>query len=206
MSDSSALPLPVVDGLELSEKHQRALCPDGLLTDRSGRTRRLPRFFYEIDSWQTAQKIQLTEHFSLWEFLTVDVREAEPLRTFPRYIPCAVTALAAHLQLLREVVNTFIHIAANGGYRSPKHALTDGASTHCWGTAANIYRIGDDYLDSQDKIEKYARLVEKNISGVWIRPYGTDKGFADDHLHVDLGYMIVTPRWAPSETATEKSD
>lgn len=200
MSDTGALPLPVVDGLELDERHRRALCPDGVLTDRSGKARRLPRFFYEIDSWATAQRIQLTEHFSLWEFLTVDVREAEPLRTFPRYVPCAVTALAGHLQLLREVVNTFIHISANGGYRSPKHALTDGASTHCWGTAANIYRIGDDYLDTQDKIEKYARLVDKKIPGVWIRPYGSEKGFADDHLHIDLGYMIITPREAPSET------
>ena len=199
MSDTGALPLPVVDGLELDERHRRVLCPDDVLQDRSGRGRRLPRFFYEVDSWQTAQNVQLTEHFTLWEFLTVDVREAEPLRTFPRYVPCAVTALAAHLELLREAVGTFVHIAANGAYRSPKHALTDGASPHCWATAANIYRIGDDYLDSQEKIERYARTAEKNIPGVWIRPYGTDKGYADDHLHIDLGYMILVPREAPSE-------
>jgi hypothetical protein len=80
-------------------------------------------FFYEVDSWQTAQQIQLAEDFALWEFLTVDVREAEPLRTFPRYIPCAITALAAHLQVLRREIGTFVHIAANGGYRSPSHAF-----------------------------------------------------------------------------------
>ena len=199
MSDSGTLPLPVVDGLALDERHQKVLCPDQVLSDRSGRVRRLPRFFYEVDSWQTAQNIQLTEHFTLWEFLTVDVREVEPLRTFPRYIPCAVTALAAHLELLREETGTFIHIAANGGYRSPKHALTDGASTHCWGTAANIYRIGDDYLDTQDKIERYSRIADKTIPGCWIRPYGQEKGFADDHMHIDLGYMLVVPREAPSE-------
>jgi hypothetical protein len=188
-----------VDGLQLAEKHRRVLRPDELLADRAGRARRLPRFFYEVDSWQTAQKVQLTEHFTLWEFLTIDVREAEPLRTFPRYVPCAVTAFATHLQVLREAVGTFIHISANGGYRSPAHALTDGASPHCWGTAANIYRVGDDYLDTQEKIERYARIADRNIPGSWTRPYGIEKGFADDHLHIDLGYMLVVPREAPSE-------
>lgn len=206
MSDSGTLPLPVVDGLDMDARHQRVLCPDQILRDRNGRNRRLPRFFYEVDSWQTAQNIQLTENFALWEFLTVDVREVEPLRTFPRYIPCAVTALAAHLELLRDATGTFIHISANGGYRSPRHALTEGASTHCWATAANIYRIGDDYLDSQDKIERYARLADKTIPGCWIRPYGQDKGFADDHLHIDLGYMLVVPREAPSELPPEEKE
>ena len=206
MSDSGTLPLPVVDGLDMDTLHQRVLCPDQILRDRSGRSRRLPRFFYEVDSWQTAQNIQLTENFALWEFLTVDVREVEPLRTFPRYIPCAVTALAAHLELLRDATGTFIHISANGGYRSPRHALTDGASTHCWATAANIYRIGDDYLDSQEKIERYARLADKTIPGCWIRPYGQDKGFADDHMHIDLGYMLVVPREAPSELPPEEKE
>lgn len=206
MSDSGTLPLPVIDGLQLSDPHRWALCPDKCLPDRQGRARRLPRFFYEVDSWQTAQNIQLTEHFTLWEFLTVDVREVEPLRTFPRYVPCAVTAVAAHLELLREAVDTFVHIAANGGYRSPRHALTDGASPHSWGTAVNIYRIGDDYLDSQDKIERYARVADRKIPGCWIRPYGSEKGFADDHLHIDLGYILVTPREAPSEKLCEEKD
>jgi hypothetical protein len=206
VSESGTLPLPVVDGLKLDQQHRRVLCPDGVLRDRGGRARRLPRFFYEVDSWQTAQKIQLTENFSLWEFLTVDVREVEPLRTFPRYVPCAVTSLAAHLELLREAVDTFVHIAANGGYRSPKHALTDGASTHCWGTAANIYRIGDDFLDNQEKIERYARLVDRKLPGIWTRPYGSEKGFADDHLHIDLGYMLVVPHEAPSEDVGEDQD
>jgi hypothetical protein len=206
VSDSGTLPLPVVDGLALADQHRRVLRPDELLADREGRARRLPRFFYEVDSWQTAQKVQLTEHFTLWEFLTVDVREVEPLRTFPRYVPCAVTSLATHLQLLREAVGTFIHIAANGGYRSPTHALTDSASPHCWGTAANIYRIGDDYLDTQEKIERYARVADKRIPGSWTRPYGTEKGFADDHLHIDLGYMLVVPREAPSEQSCVEED
>ncbi len=204
MSNSGTLPLPVVDGLQLDERHRRALRPDECLVDVDGRARRLPRFFYEVDSWQTAQNIELTPHFRLWEFLTVDVREVEPLRSFPRYVPCAVTALAAHLELFRDAVGTYVHIAANGGYRSPRHALTNGASTHCWGTAANIYRVGDDYLDTQEKIERYARIAERKVPGCWVRPFGREKGYADDHLHLDLGYMLVVPREAPSETLCEE--
>jgi hypothetical protein len=206
MADSNGWGLPVVDGLQLSERHRGVLCPGQLLRDASGKARRLPRFFFEIDSWQTAQATQLTEYFALWEFLTVDVREADPLRTFPRYIPCAVTALAAHLQLFREAADTFVHISANGGYRSPKHALTNAASPHCWCTAVNIYRVGDDYLDTPEKIERYARLAEKTIPGCWIRPYGSEKGFADDHLHIDLGYVVVVPREAPSENGSLDND
>jgi hypothetical protein len=165
----------------------------------------LPRFFYEVDSWQTAQQLQLAEHFDLWEFLTADVREAEPQRTFPRYIPCAVTALAAHLQVFRNEVATFVHVAANGGYRSPAHALTTHASPHCWGTAVNIYRIGDELLDSQEKIERYARIATKSLPGWWARPYGSERGYADDHLHLDLGYLLLIPREAPSEKPCEQA-
>ena len=204
MSDRGALPLPVIDGLELDRHHRAVLRPDQQLTDRDGRARRLPRFFYEVDSWQTAQQVQLANDFTLWEFLTVDVREAEPQRTFPRYIPCAVTALAAHLQLFRDAVSTFVHIAANGGYRSPAHSLTTHASTHCWGTAANIYRIGDDWLDSQEKIERYARIANKSLPGWWVRPYGCERGYADDHLHLDLGYLLLVPREAPSEKGCQR--
>ena len=199
MSDRGVLPLPVVDAVDLNRAHRAVLRPDELLTDTEGKDRRLPRFFYEVDSWQTAQQVMLSEHFSLWEFLTVDVRESELQRTFPRYIPCAVTALAAHLQVFREAVGTFVHIAANGGYRSPSHALSTHASTHCWGTAVNIYRVGDDFLDTQDKIERYARIARKSLPGWWVRPYGSEKGYADDHLHIDLGYLLLVPREAPSE-------
>jgi hypothetical protein len=190
-----------VDGLELDRVHRNVLRPDQLMAERDGKLRRLPRFFYEIDSWQTAQQVQLAENFCLWELLTVDVREAEPLRTFPRYLPCAVTALAAHLQVFREAVGTFVHIAANGGYRSPSHALSRHASTHCWGTAVNIYRIGDDYLDTKEKIERYANIARKSLPGWWVRPYGSEEGSADDHLHLDLGYMLLVPRESPSENA-----
>jgi hypothetical protein len=185
------LPLPIVDGLELDRQHHAVLRPAEVLCGSDGKQRGLPRFFYEVDSWQTALELQVTEDFALWEFLTVDVREAEPQRTFPRYVPCAVTVLAAHLQVFRDAVSAYVRIAANGGYRSPAHMLTKNASTHCWASAANIYRIGDDYLDSQEKIERYARIAVKSMPGWWVRPYGPAAGCADDHLHLDLGYLVL---------------
>jgi hypothetical protein len=29
------------------------------------------------------------------------------------------------------------------------------------------------------------------MPGVWIRPYGSADGEADDHLHVDFGYTLI---------------
>ena len=185
--------LKVVDGLELDEKYKEALRPAELIADPQGRLRRLPRFFYEIDSRQSARETQLAPHFSVWEFIEVDLREAESLGGFPKYIPCAVALLAAALELFRQQVGTLVHIAANGGYRSPAHELARKASTHSWGAAADIYKIGGDYLDDQEKIERYGRIATRLLPGVWARPYGHNVGYADDHLHLDLGYVVVTP-------------
>ena len=192
--DEGTLPLPVVDACTLDEGRRALLRPDQPFADREGRVYRLPRWFYRVDSWQIALRTQVTDHFTLSELMTLDVREAQGLRVFPRYVPCAVTLLAAHLELFRQSVGTLVFVAANGGYRSPSHALSDHASPHCWGTAANVYRIGDDFLDSQDRIERYAKVLARVLPAVWTRPYGADKGFADDHLHLDIGYARLTPR------------
>lgn len=202
MTNSGSEPsssLRVVDGLELGPELRRVLRPGELMADRDGRLRRLPRFFYEVDSWQTARGAYLSAHFAMWEFISVDVREAEPQRTFPRYVPCAVALLAAHLEVFRERVKTYVRIAANGGYRTPGHALSTNASPHCWGTAANIYRIGDEYLDDQERIERFGAVATKTLPALWARPYGHDAGLADDHLHLDLGYVTLVPRDAPGE-------
>ena len=202
MSDPApalALPLRVVDGYALDPELRRALRPGELVADREGRLRRLPRFFYEVDSWQTARETYLSPHFALWEFISVDVREAEAHRGFPRYVPCAVTLLAAHLEVFRERVKTYVRITANGGYRTPAHAHSTHASPHCWGTAANIYRIGDEYLDDQEKIERFGAIATKALPALWARPYGRTVGLADDHLHLDLGYVTLVPRNAPGE-------
>jgi hypothetical protein len=196
IADPGSLALPVVDALQLDQHRRDLLRPDALVVDSPGE-RRLPRYFYEVDSWATALNMRVTENFTLHEFIGVDVREAQALRIFPRYVPCAVTLLAAHLELLREKVGTFVHIAANGGYRSPAHNLSRDSSAHCWGTAANIYRVGDEYLDSQERIERFARILNRLLPSAWTRPYGHGPGEADDHLHVDIGFAVLVPHALP---------
>ncbi len=194
MSEAQIFPLSVVDGLTLSPEYRKALRPGETWTDSAGRQRVLPRYFYEIPSWDAAMKMQLTPHFLLWEFIQVDVRETPVLLSFPRYVPCAITLLAVCLERFREAVGSFVHISANGGYRSPAHGLSRNASPHCWGVAANIYRIGDTYLDTRPSIERFTLIARETLPGVWTRPYGSPAGFAEDHLHLDLGYVTSVPR------------
>src|SRR5205823_8713829 len=132
-----------------------ALLPGGILRDREGRTRQLPRYFYEIESWNAALELQLAPHFHMWEFIQTDVREAAPLRFFPRYVPCAVTLTAAMLERFRDAVGEPIRISATGVYRSPQHELTSHASTECWGSAVKIYRVGDEYPGPRERTELY---------------------------------------------------
>ena len=199
MGEGHRFPLRIVDGLRLEKPVRDALLPGRIVYDEDGFPRKLPRYFYEIPSWEHAMDTQLSDNFALWEFIQTDVREAAPLRAFPRYVPCAITLLALGLERFREAVDTFVHIAANGGYRSPRHALSGNASPHSWGTAVNIYRIGDVFLDDRESIERYAAMARQSMPGAWTRPYGTSKGQTDDHLHVDLGYVLSMPRGAPED-------
>jgi hypothetical protein len=195
----TAFPLRIVDGLRLDKPLRDALLPGRIVHDAEGNERRLPRYFYEIPSWEHAMSIDLSPNFSLWEFIQTDVREAAPLRTFPRYVPCAISLLALCLERFRDAVGTFVHIAANGGYRSPHHALNTAATTHSWGTAVNIYRIGDTFLDDRASIERYAAAARAAMPTVWTRPYGASRGETDDHLHLDFGYVLAMPREAPDQ-------
>jgi hypothetical protein len=153
-----------------------------------------------------ARQTRLTPHFHLWEFIHTDVREAPALRAFPRYVPCALPLLAASLEQFREAVGTYVHIAANGGYRSPRHQLTCHASPHAWGTAVNIFRIGDRFLDTREAIERYAEIARETMPGVWVRPYGDGPEHTTDHLHLDLGYVVAVPRDVPGDTFNPKLD
>jgi hypothetical protein len=201
---SPSLPLRIVDGRRLEKRYRDALRPGELLSDAQGQAHTLPRYFYEVPSWDTAMRLQLSEHFALWEFIHTDVHEASPLRTFPRYVPCAITLLALALEQFRAAARAFVHVAANGGYRSPGHGLTVHATPHAWGTAVNIYRIGDRMLDERDVLEQYADVAYKSMPGVYVRPFGTKPGFTDDHLHLDFGYVLAVPRGAPFETYNPK--
>lgn len=193
------LPLRVIDGLALGAPHRSLLMPGALVRDAYRRTRRLPRFFYAVESWELAMQTMLAPHFALWEFMDVDLYEPLPLRTYPRYVPCAVTTLAAHLEVFRVAIGQPVKIAANGGYRSPSHGKSVPGSTHAWGTAVNIYRIGDDYLDDREKIERYAAIATSLLPALRARPYGDLPGAEDDHLHLDIGHVITLPGDAPPE-------
>jgi hypothetical protein len=203
---SPSLPLRIVDGRRLEKRYRDALRPGSLIADSLGQAHQLPRYFYEVPSWDVAMTLQLSEHFALWEFIHADVHEAEPLRSFPRYVPCAITLLALCLEQFRDAVRAYVHIAANGGYRSPGHQLSVHATPHAWGTAVNIYRIGETMLDQQDVLEHYAEIAYRSMPGVYVRPFGNRPGMTDDHLHLDFGYVTAVPRGAPVETYNPKLD
>ena len=188
-------PLPIIDGLTLPEEHRALIRPGELLADHAGRLHRLPRFFYRLDSWEQAKTTKLTVHFTLAELMAVDCREADLLfRTFPHYVPCAISVLARYLQEFRTRVDAPVSVSVNGGYRSPAHALSQVGSPHLWGTAADIFRIGTHYLDSQKTLERYARIAESIGQEVFVKPFGPGPGETDDHLHLDLGFLTVSPR------------
>ncbi len=184
-----------IDGLSLSAEYRALLRPGEAESDSRGNVHHLPHFFYEIGSWQDAREIRLAPHFTLAELMLVDCREAELLlRQFPHYVPCAVILLATFLENFRREVDAPVFISANGGYRSPAHQIGGAKSIHAWGTAANIYRIGDTFLDDARSIEKYGATASSLSRAVLVRPFGSRKGETDDHLHLDLGFVSLTPR------------
>ena len=188
--------LKVVDAFDLDDKLRAVLKPAELLFDEKGLRHRLPRYFYEIPDHETAMSTRLTPHFGLNEFLLVDLKEHAQLQAFPRYVPCAVRVLAFYLEQFRAAAGSSVHIAVNGGYRSPSHKLSQkNASPHMWGTAADIYRIGSTILKSKEAIEKYNDIAEDVSDEICVLPYGPVTGKnADDHVHLDLGYITLIPR------------
>jgi hypothetical protein len=187
--------LRAVDGLNLPEEYRALLRPGEAESDSHGRIHHLPRFFYEIHSWQKAHEIRLAPHFTLAELMLVDCREARPLLSqFPHYVPCAIGLLAMVLEDFRREVDAPVFISTNGGYRSPAHQIGGGKSIHGWGTAANIYRIGDTFLSDAKSIEKYGAIAASLGPAVFVRRFGFTRGETDDHLHIDLGFATLTPR------------
>ena len=184
-----------IDGLHLSGEYRTLLRPGEAESDSSGTVHHLPRFLYEIGSWQDAHEIRLAPHFTLAELMLVDCREAELLlRQFPHYVPCAIILLATFLEDFRREVDAPVFISANGGYRSPAHQIGGAKSIHAWGTAANIYRIGDTFLNDAKSIERYGAIASSLGRAVLVRPFGRGAGETDDHLHLDLGFVSLSPR------------
>jgi peptidase M15-like protein len=187
--------LRAIDGMRLPEEYRALLRPGETETNILGNIHRLPRFFYEIASWQEAHEIRLAPHFTLAELMLVDCREARLVLTeFPHYVPCAIVLLAKLLEDFRREVDAPVFISANGGYRSPAHKIGGAKSIHAWGTAANIYRVGDTLLSDARSIEKYRAIAASLSPAVFVRPFGREQGQTDDHLHIDLGFVSLTPR------------
>lgn len=183
--------MKAVDGLYLGDPHRDVLKPNAPVPFAGGATHRLPRFFFEVPSWQAAHEWRVAPHFKLAELMMVDCREASlQLRTFPHYVPCAVVLLARVLELFRSEVGAPVFISANGGYRSPAHRLTAAESMHQWATAADIYRVGDTFLDNEKSIDRYARIATSLGDDLFVRPYAA----GDDHLHIDNGFASLAPR------------
>jgi hypothetical protein len=186
----------IVDGLSLPSDYRKLLRPGESVQDRSGQTHFLPRFFYEIESWSRAKEQRLTINFTFAELMTVDCREADLLlNSMPHYVPCAIVVLGRFLQEFRQRVEAPVFVATNGGYRSPAHARSEVASPHLWAAAANIYRIGDTFLDDEKSIEKYGRIAMAIAPELaHVKPFGHGPEESDDHLHFDLGYITCVPR------------
>jgi hypothetical protein len=184
-----------IDGLDLAPEHRALLQPGEAKQDSHGNVHHLPRFIYEIASWDEARDIRLTPHFTVAELMTVDCREADLLlREFPHYVPCAILLLARFLEDFRREVDGPVFVSANGGYRSPAHQIGQGKSVHAWATAADIYRIADTFLDDAKSIERYGAIAASLSPAVFVRPFGSDLGETDDHLHLDIGFVTLTPR------------
>jgi hypothetical protein len=184
-----------IDGLRLADEYRALLRPGECEAGANGTVHPLPRFFYEIGSWEEAHEVRLAPHFTLAELMLVDCREAKLLlRQFPHYVPCAILLLARFLEDFRREVDAPVFISANGGYRSAAHQIGGAKSIHAWGTAANIYRIGDTFLSDARSIGKYRAVAASLSPAVFVRPFGREKGQSSDHLHIDLGYTELTPR------------
>jgi len=187
--------IKVVDAFDLDDELRSLLKPGEMLRDAAGRRHRLPRYFYEIPSHEAAVGIRLSHHFGLNEFTLVDLKEAPRLQEFPRYVPCAVRVLAFFLEQFRREAGASVHIPVNGGYRSPSHKLSVTGTPHMWATAADVYKIGSTILKGKETIDKYNAIAEDLSDDVHILPYGHVTGLnADDHVHIDLGFITVVPR------------
>lgn len=202
-----AVRLKVVDAVDLPTELRAALRPGEVVRDPQGRQRRLPRYFYEVPSHAAAGAVNLTAHFSLNEFILTDLRETPVLHGWPRYIPCAVQVLAFYLEQFRSAVGASVHVAVNGGYRSPAHQYAHDATLHMWGTAADIYRIGSTILNSQETIEKFNAIAEAVSDEIHVLPWGHQLGTSvDDHVHIDVGFLTLVPREISDDAAEQPQE
>ena len=95
--------------------------PGGTLCDHAGRARVLPRYFYEMPTWEQARARICPPLHALG--IHPDRRSrGGPAPRFPAVRPVRNDSAGVRLEQLREAVGTYVHIAANGGYCSPRHS------------------------------------------------------------------------------------
>lgn len=203
MSENEEIRLQIVDGLELPEEYRSIYRPGETVIDAEGRAKRLPRFFYEVPDKASAWETQLTPHFALGEFLRIDLKEHDLLRDYPRHVPCAVRILATYMERFRDLCDAPVFISVNGGYRSTRHQGNRSTNPHSWAAAVDIYRIGSTFLSDQDSIERYRAKALTLGPEVTAYPYGHGPGETDDHLHLDLGYLLLVPAEADDDDRSE---
>jgi hypothetical protein len=192
--------MKIVDGLSLPKPQRDCLRPGDLLQDGCGETHRLPRFFYEVPSWDEAKQFKLTVNFTLAELILVDCRESRALfRHPPLYVPCAVTVLGRYLQEFRN------RVEAPGlrqrEWRLPIARASMGSQPARWsrqrsslGGGRRIF-IGSVTPGSMRRspIERHARIAQGIGPEVFVRSFGCGAGETDDHLHLDLGFVTLMP-------------
>ena len=108
------------------------------------------------------------------------------LRQSPRYIPCAVACWLLPRAAARGV-GAQVHVAVNGGYRSPSHKLAVGASPTCGPRRPTSTRSLDRAPGAGHHRDLH-RVAEEISDDLWIMPTATSWA-ADDHIHLELGYL-----------------
>ncbi len=136
------------------------------------------------------RRSSLTPHFASTSSSSSTSRRRSRLQDYPRYVPCAVRILAFYLERFREAFGASLHIAVNGGYRSPAHKLYAPASlAHVGNRRPTSTAIGTSILNDQESDRAATgKRPRRSADELNVLPYGHDVGKADDHLHFDLGY------------------
>ena len=139
-------------------------------------------------------------NFSVWEFIHTDVREAPPLRVFPRYVPCATLLLALALELFREAVGTYVFIGANGGYRSPRHAERAVRRRTAGARPPTSIASATPIWTRRRRSSRTRRSRRDVIPTVWTRPFGDERRHDRRSSAPRPRLRGLVPREAPGET------
>jgi hypothetical protein len=124
MMPRPSLPLQLVDGTAAGrESTAPRLRPGELVPDREGRLRRLPRYFYEVPSWDAALETSALPTSRCGSSSTWTCARPAAAHLGRATCPARSRCWPRTWRCCAAEVGTYVHVAANGGYRSPAHAL-----------------------------------------------------------------------------------